>query len=157
MGLIPAKDIVYLIIILAIAGGMVWWHHDAVLQGEQKCLQSVREAVMQQHIKDAQASQDVIDELTKDKQDLEIRLSSQPPPVIIRKCPGVLTVERPVRPAAPAAPTPPSEPANGGGDSGVLSGSNSGDVGSGVQDIASAGELNAIYYARLYEWSVKTR
>lgn len=156
MGVIPIKDIFYLVVILAVFVGMAWWHHDAVLEGEAKCQAQQREAIAQQHIKDAQASQDAIDELNQDKARLEAQLDSKPPPTV-HTCGRLYYTDRPLRPSPNTTRVQPGEPAEPVADSRVPAGSGGGDVGPGVRAIAAAGQLDALYYARLYEWTLKTR
>lgn len=139
------------------AAAMIWWHHDAVLQGAAECQKRVSQALADQQVKDAKASQDVIDELNQDKASLQAQLALKPPPVI-RSCRDrVLYVDRPVSAPGPTEGTQPPKPTNGPVDSGVSGGGGGGDVGPGVRAIAAAGELLAVYRARLEEWELKTR
>lgn len=131
-----------------------WWHHDAVLEGIAKCQKQSAEAAANQHIQDAKASQDAIDGLNQDIQHLRDQVNNPP---IIHICSGVHHVDHPL----PAGTSPPGaasgEPADRGTDRGVPAGSGGGDVGQGVRDVALAGELDALYYYRLYKWATETR
>lgn len=154
--MIPVKDIIYLLSLIVVIVGMAWWHYDAVREGEYQCQMAQREAVAQQHIKDAQASQDAIDELNQDKIRLQAELDAKSPPVV-RQCGRVFYVDRPMRTPPVTARAQPGEPALPIPDSRMPAGGGGGDVGPGVRAIAAAGELDALYYSRLYEWSLKTR
>lgn len=155
MSIIPTKDLVYLIILLLAVLGMVWWHHDAVMEGEAKCIAAQQKAIVDQRIKDAKASQDAILELQQDKIRLQSQLDAKPPPVI--HCRLQRYVDRPLQPGTTPTRAQPDEPADGSANTGVLERSSGGDVGAGMLAIAAAGELNALYRQRLYDWSVKTR
>lgn len=132
-------------------------HRDGVNDGKADCRKQIATALEQQHIKDAKTSQDVIDELNQDKRELQTELAKHPPVRIIHDCSRVLDAANPVRPSPGPGRAASGEPAQPAADSSVPKGSGGGDVGPGVRAIATAGRLNAIYYARLYEWAMKTR
>lgn len=152
---------VYLCIIagIVILGGaaMIWWHHDAVVEGEAKIEASTHEAVEKQQLADAQASQDVIDGLNQDKLRLQAQIDAKPAPPPLHVCGRVYWVDRPLPQGTSTTRAAAGEPANPSLDSGVPAGGGSGDVGPGVRAIAEAGELLALYYQRLNEWAVKTQ
>lgn len=155
MSAIPVKDLIYIAVIILCIVGMAWWHHDAVLEGEAKCRAQQQAALEKQHIADVTAAQDVIDGLNQDKTRLQAQLDAKPAPVI-RKC-GVQYYAGQVPAGTSTARAQPGEPAVPDGNPGMPAGSDSGDVGPGVQAIATAGQLLAIYYQRLYQFTVKTR
>ena len=152
--------IIYLCIIAGIvivgSAGMAWWHHDAILEGERKCHASQEKALEEQHNADSKATTDAVEQLQNDKAQLQEALANRPPPVI-RKCGGVLRVERPLPAGGTAASPGASQPPDRAVDSGMPQGSGGGDVGEGVRALAEAGQLLAIYRARLLAWAQQTR
>lgn len=149
-------SIIASIIVLGVAA-MVWWHHDAVLEGRAECQKKVADAVALQRIQDVQSSQDVINELNQDKARLQAQVDAKPPPPIRNVCGRLRYVDREV-PAGGSAPSAqPSQPPNAGVDRGVPAGGGGGDVGEGVLAISNSGKVLAIYYRRLYEWALRTR
>lgn len=148
---------VWAAVALTVAGSLLWGkYEDERANGIIAKDQAARSA---QDMRDLQLAQDTINGLRKQLG----ALTGAAPAVVSQPAPRirVCVPTGNVRPEVAAGGAQPGQPADSGFDRGVLPGDSgsvggaAGDVGPGVQDIARAGVLLAIYRVQLLGWSVK--
>lgn len=155
----PVKDIIYLAAIAAIAAGLLWFHHSAVLEGEAKVKASdaaavvkAQAAVQTQKLSDDKLAEGVTNDLKTQISSLTA-LASAPTPVM-RLC-------NPARGSSPVSAksgtTAGTQPGatDSGSVPGVLSGTNAEpDIGPTVRDITFSCAVVSTYRERLIEWAL---
>jgi hypothetical protein len=160
--LLPLKDWLYLGAIIAIVSGLLWWHHSGVLAGEARIKAQDAAAVAKhdqdvaaQKVKDQEDATDAVSQLQQELESLRAAVSVPTPgarPIRLCQYAGGDT-GRPT--SSPPGGTKPAESSNQGSDYVVRNGTGSGDIGPAMRDLASAGEILAIYRERTAEWALK--
>lgn len=147
-------------VLTALAIGLVWWHHQAVIDGEEKieaadkkAVAREQQAIAKQKAADADDAQGVVDALHAQLATLSTQLERAPSVWVCHPTTSPRTMPASSGTAARAQPGEPARPAD---NPGVLSGTGSGsDIGQGLYDIALAGRELAIYRQLTVEWALK--
>lgn len=159
MSFLSIKDVIYLAIITFVATLLIWWHHEAVVEGEDKvtisqaaALQKQKDAVTAQQLQDKQDSQDAIQQLVSE---LNAVRAAAPRLSTLRLCgfahntsPLPVASESTGSLKSPDAPAGTAAPVPGGDTAGT-------DIGTAVHDIAFVGAVLGAYRDATVEWALK--
>lgn len=160
MTALEIKLAVYASLLTALAIGLIWWHHQAVIDGEAKieaadkvAVAHEQKAIAKQKAADADEAQGVVDALHAQLATLSVQLERAPTVWLCHPTTSPRTMPASGGTASRAQPGEPAQPAV---DSGLLSGTGSGtDGGAVLLDIALAGEILATYRERTVDWALK--
>jgi len=147
VSLIPVKDWCYLGIIVAVAAGLLWWHHSAVLEGEAKVHAAEQAAYAAQAAKDAQNAKETVSGLNAEIE--QLRSDALKPIPVVRLC----NAPRVQPPAASDGGN--AVPAPGWSVPSVSAGDPGGDIGPSLLKLAAAADLIAARNRALIEWAKK--
>lgn len=148
MSLIPVKDWIYLGIIAAVASGLLWWHHSAILEGEAKVHAAEQAAYAAQAAKDAENAKQTVDGLNAEL--AQLRTDALKPIPVVRLCVSAPRVQPPA-----ATDGGNAVPAPGWGVPSVSAGDPGGDIGPSLQRLAAAADLVSARQRALIEWAKK--